>query len=152
MLEEKINEELKAAVKSGDKIRLETIRSIRAGIIAFNKSGAGREMNAQDEIKILQSEAKKRHDAISLYEQGKRNDLLEKEKAELAIIQEFLPAQMAESELRIIIAKIISDVGAKEPKDIGKIMGPAMKELSGKADGKLIQQIAREILSSNVDG
>lgn len=147
MLEEKINEELKAAVKSGDKIRLETIRSIRAGIISFNKSGAGREMNPQDEIKILQSEAKKRQDAIALYEQGKRLDLLEKEKAELAIIQEFLPAQMDESEVRSIISRIAAEASVTEPKDIGKIMGPAMKELGGKADGKLVQQIAKEILN-----
>jgi uncharacterized protein len=145
-LETKITEELKNAVKSGDKIRLETIRSLRAGIIEFNKSGAGREMNEADELKILQLNAKRRRDAIALYEQGGRTDLVEKEKAELAIIEEFLPKQMSEVEVKEIITKVISESGAKDLKDMGKVMGTSMKQLQGKADGNLVQKIVKELL------
>jgi hypothetical protein len=145
-LETKINEELKNAIKSGDKIRLETIRSLRAGIIEFNKSGAGREMNEADELKILQLNAKRRRDAIALYEQGGRTDLVEKEKAELAIIEEFLPKQMSEVEVKEIITNVISESGATDLKDMGKVMGASMKQLQGKADGNLVQKIVKELL------
>ena len=102
-LEPKINEELKNAIKSGDKIRLETMRSIRASIIEFNKSGSDKEMNEDDEMKILNSQAKKRRDAIELYDKGGRDDLVEKEKKELEIIMEFLPKQLTENEIKEIV-------------------------------------------------
>ncbi|MBI5326670.1 MAG: GatB/YqeY domain-containing protein [Ignavibacteriae bacterium] len=148
-LEAKINEELKYSIKSGDKIRMETLRSIRASIIEFNKSGAGRDMNPDDEFKILNSSAKKRKDAIVLYEQGNRNDLADKEKQELAIIEEFLPKQLPDDEVKGIIKKIIDETGASDIKDLGKAMGPVMKELKGKADGTKIQQFVREILTKS---
>ncbi|MGA2298766.1 MAG: GatB/YqeY domain-containing protein [FCB group bacterium] len=147
-LEAKINEELKNAIKSGDKIRLETLRSIRAGIIEFNKSGAGREMNESDELKILNTNAKRRKDAIALYEQGGRADLADKEKSELSIIEEFLPKQMSEIEVKSIVQKIISETGATDIKDMGKVMGLSMKQLQGKADGTLVQKIVKELLGS----
>ncbi len=148
-LEEKINEELKNSIKSGDKIRMETLRSIRAAIIEFNKSGAGRELNEEDGLKILNSNAKKRKDAIVLYEQGNRSDLADKEKQELKIIEEFLPQQLSDDEVKNIIKKIKEEVGASDIKDLGKVMGPVMKELKGKADGGKVQQFVREMLSSN---
>lgn len=147
-LEAKINEELKLAIKSGDKIRLETLRSLRAGIIEFNKSGAEREMNEEDEMKILKTNAKRRRDAIDLYEKGNRPELAEKEKAELAVIEEFLPEQMGEEEMGVIINKIIEDTGAAGMQDMGKVMGVAMKELKGKADGGLVKNIVQKILGS----
>lgn len=149
-LEQKINEELKSAIKSGDKLRMDTIRSIRAAIIEFNKSGAGRDMNEDDEMKILQNAAKKRRDAIELYEKGKRQDLADREKAELVIISEFLPKQLTKDEALDVVKKIISDIGATEMKDLGKVMGPVMKELKGKFDGSAVQQLVREILSGSV--
>ncbi len=148
-LEERINEELKNSIKSGDKIRMETLRSIRAAIIEFNKSGAGRELNEEDGLKILNSNAKKRKDAIVLYEQGNRSDLADKEKQELKIIEEFLPQQLSDDEVKNIIKKIKEEVGASDIKDLGKVMGPVMKELKGKADGGKVQQFVREMLSSN---
>ena len=148
-LEEKINEELKNSIKSGDKIRMETLRSIRAAIIEFNKSGAGREMNEEDGLKILNSNAKKRKDAIALYEQGERTDLADKEKQELVIIEEFLPKQLSDDEVKGIIKKIKEEVGAVDIKDLGKMMGQVMKELKGKADGGKVQQFVREILTPN---
>jgi len=146
--EEKINEELKSATKSGDKLRLETIRSIRAAIIEFKKSGIGREMNAEDELKILGNQAKRRKDSIEMFEKGGRQDLVDKEKAELAIIEEFLPKQLSDEEIKAICLKIITDAGVTHVKDFGKVMGIAMKELKGKADGNKVQTILKSLLSS----
>ena len=145
--EQKINEEMKAAMKSGDKLRLETIRSIRAGILEFQKSGIDREMNEQDAQKILLSGAKKRKDAIEMYSQANRKDLADKEAAELKIIEEFLPKQMTEDEITEFVTNFIAEVGAEGMQHLGKVMGPAMKQLTGKADGSTVQRIVKELLS-----
>ncbi len=142
-LETIINEQLKNAIKSGDKIRLETIRSLRASIIEFNKSGANREMNNDDELKILKSAAKKRKDAIEMYEKGGRMELAEKEKQELEIINSFLPEQTSEEEIKNVVLKTIQYENAEGIKDMGKVMGTVMKELKGKADGNLVRQIVQ---------
>lgn len=145
--EQTINEEMKAAMKSGDKLRLETIRSIRAGILEFQKSGIDREMNEQDAQKILLSGAKKRKDAIEMYAQANRQDLADKEAAELKIIEEFLPKQMTEEEITEFVTNFIAEVGAEGMQHLGKVMGPAMKQLTGKADGNTVQRIVKELLS-----
>lgn len=147
-LEKRINEELKSATKSGDKIRLETIRSIRARIIEFNKSGTGREMSEDDGMKILLNAAKQRKDAISLYEKGNRMELVEKERQELSVIEEFLPKQIDDNEIKQIIKDIIDKIGATQASDLGKVMGAAMKELKGKADGSKIKDIANTLLGN----
>ncbi len=146
-LEEKINEELKSAIKSGDRTRIDTLRSLRASIIEFNKSGAGRAMNEDEEIKLLKSAAKKRKDAIEMYEKGSRQELADKEKAELEIIYEFLPKQLNEEEIKIIVIKAIEDFEAKGMQDMGKIMGAVMKAVKGQADGNLVRQIVQAELS-----
>lgn len=146
--EKKINEELKSAMKSGDKVRLETIRAIRAGILLFKTSGTGKEMTDEDCEKLLLSEAKKRKESAELYTQGKRQDLADKELAELKIIEEFLPKQMSEEEINDFVKKLVAEVGVTDIKEIGKIMGPAMKQLRGKADGNAVQKAVREILSA----
>lgn len=145
--EQTINEEMKAAMKSGDKLRLETIRSIRAGILEFQKSGIDREMNEQDAQKILLSGAKKRKDAIEMYTIANRKDLADKEAAELKIIEEFLPKQMTEEEITEFVTNFIAEVGAEGMQHLGKVMGPAMKQLTGKADGNTVQKIVKELLS-----
>ena len=146
--ENKINEELKNSMKESKQLRTETLRSIRAAIIEFNKSGIGREMNEDDGLKILMNQAKKRKDAIEMYEKAGRTELLEKEKAELEIINEFLPAKMSDEEVENICKKIIADLGITEEKDFGRVMGVAMKELKGKADGGLVQSTIKRILGS----
>lgn len=147
-LETIINEQMKAAMKSGDKLRLETIRSIRAVIIEFSKSGIGKEMTPDEEINILNSLAKKRKDAIEMYANAGRNDLKEKEEAELKIIMEFLPKQLSEDEIRDLIHQIISESDFNKPSDLGKLIGLSVKTLKGKADNKVIQQIAKELLGA----
>jgi uncharacterized protein YqeY len=147
-LEEKISRGMSESVRAGDRIRLETFRSIRAAIIEFNKSGAGRPMNEDDEIRILNNQAKRRREAIEMYTQGNRPDLAEKEKSELAVIEELLPQKLGEAEIRATIASIIAESGATSMKDMAKVMGPAMKQFAGRADGKTVQAIVREMLGA----
>jgi uncharacterized protein YqeY len=145
--EQKINEDLKESMKSGDKLRLETLRSLRASIIEFSKSGTGKDMSEEDAQKILLNASKKRKDAIEMYKQAGRQDLLEKEESELAIIAAYLPEQLSESEVVDALKLIIQQVGAEGPKDMGKVMGLAMKELRGKADGTLVQQLLKQLMN-----
>ncbi|MFP4542667.1 MAG: GatB/YqeY domain-containing protein [Candidatus Kapaibacterium sp.] len=147
-LEEKINEQMKTAMKGGEKNRLETLRSIRAAILEFNKSGIGKAMTEDDEIKLLNSAAKKRRDAIDMYKKGGREELAEKEAFELDVIQEFLPEQLSEDDIRSFVRAKIEESGASGMKDMGKIMGISMKEFKGKADGSRVQQIVREMLGT----
>lgn len=145
--EQKINEELKSAMKSGDKIRLNTIRSIRAAILEFQKSGIDREINQEDFFKILNSAAKKRKDSIELYTAANRKDLADIESNELKIIEEFLPEKMSENDISDFIKEFIKNVSAEGMKDFAKVIGPVMKELKGKADGSFVQKLVKELLS-----
>lgn len=142
-----INEQIKTAMKAGDKIRLETLRSIRAGILDFEKSGIDREMTDDDAFTIINSAAKKRKDAIEQFDAAGRTEAADKERQELAIIMEFLPAQMSEQEVHSAVAAIIEQLGASQPSDFGKVMGVAVKQLKGKTDGSLIQTITKKLLS-----
>lgn len=147
-LSEVIVEQIKVAMKNGDKVRLETLRSLRAAILEFETAAVQKEFTAEEEVKLLLSASKKRKDAIEMYTNANRSDLAEKEQLELAIIQEFLPKQLDRSEISAIISQIIVDVNAEGIKDKGKVMGPAMKQLRGKADGTLVQEIVAELLES----
>lgn len=139
---------MKTAMKSGDKLRLETLRSLRALILEFEKSGAGRAMTEEDEQKMLLTASKKRKDAIEQFRNAGRTEAADKEAAELAIIQEFLPKQMNEAEVETAVKAIIESTGAKTPQEVGKVMGAAMKELRGKADGNLVQAVAKRLLGA----
>ena len=146
--EQLVNEHMKEAMKSGDRLRLDTLRMLRASIIEFNKSGnAQNGMTEEDEQKILLNAAKKRKDAIEMYKQANRSDLQEKEELELHIIQSYLPEQLSEEEIHAAINTLITQTGAQGPKDMGKVMGLAMKELRGKADGTKVQSILKSILN-----
>lgn len=145
-LKEKINEDLKTAMKSGDKLRLETIRSIRALILEFEKSGTSKEFNEEEEIKLLSSAVKKRKDAIEQYRAANREDLAAKEENEMNIILEYLPKQLTEDEILEKIKAIADEIGAKSKADFSKLMPAAMKELKGKADGKIVKSIVEKVL------
>ena len=143
---EKINDDLKVAMKSGDSIKLNTIRSIRSKIIELSKRGTGSDITPEDELTILLSEAKKRKEAIEMYEKADRKDLLDQEQRELEIINSYLPKQMSTEEAGNIIKKIINEIGAISAKDFGKVMPLAMKELKGKIDGKVVQELVKKQL------
>ncbi|MDR3626434.1 MAG: GatB/YqeY domain-containing protein [Ignavibacteriaceae bacterium] len=148
-LKDKINEDLKAAMKSGDKLRLETVRSIRALILEFEKSGADHELNADDELKMLTTAAKKRKDSIEQYRNAKREDLATKEESELKILQEYLPKELTEEEVKEEIKKTAESIGAKSKEDFPKLMPQVMKILKGKADGKLVKAAVEKFLGIN---
>jgi len=148
-LREKINEDLKTAMKSGDKLRLETIRSIRALILEFEKSGSGKELNEEEEIKLLSSAAKKRKDSIEQYRNAGREDLAVKEENELAVIQEYLPKQLTQEEIQSEVKKIAESIGAGTKDDFPKLMPQVMKALKGKADGKIVKSVVEHFLGIN---
>ncbi len=148
-LKEKINNDLKDAMKSGDKIRLNVVRSIRALILEFEKSGANKELTPEDEIKMLSTAAKKRKDSIELFRNAGRNDLVDTEESELNILMIYLPKQMDESEIRNTVVRLASEIGAKTKDDFPKLMPLVMKELKGKADGKLVKSIVDNFLVAN---
>ena len=145
-LKEKINEDMKAAMKSGDKIKLETIRSVRALILEFEKSGANMQLNPEEEIKLLSTTAKKRKESIEQFGKAGRTDLVEKEKAELNILMEYLPKQLTGDEIRKEIAKIANETGAESKEDFPKLMPAVMKALKGRADGKIVKQEVEKFL------
>jgi len=146
-LKNKINEDLNAALKAGAKEKMETLRSIRAEILKMDKSGMNREMTEEEEIQLLSRQAKMRKESIEMFETAGRQDLVDKEKSQLPIISEYLPEQMSAEEAEKIIIKILADTGISEKKDFGKAMGEAMKELKGKIDGKVIQDLLKSRLS-----
>ncbi|MFA7361746.1 MAG: GatB/YqeY domain-containing protein [Candidatus Kapaibacterium sp.] len=145
-LKEIINEDLKNAMKAKDAFRTETIRSIRAEILRMDKSGLGREMNEEEELQLLNKQAKMRKESIDMFKSAGREDLVEKESKQLQIINEYLPKQLTREEAEAIIEMIIKEASPVSSKDIGKIMGPVMKELKGKFDGKIIQEIVKSRL------
>ena len=145
-LKEKINIDLKSAMKEGNKLRLQTIRSIRALIIEFEKSGTGKELNNEAELKLLTSAAKRRKDSIEQFRNANREDLAQKEETELKIIQTYLPKQLSEDELKIKIYEIAKLIDANKKEDFPKLMPAVMKELKGMADGKFIKKIVTELL------
>ena len=134
-------------MKSKDEIRLQTIRSIRALILEFEKSGSGKELNEEEAIKLLTSAAKKRKEAIEQYESAGRIDLAEKEKKELQIIEEYLPKQLSFEELLEEVKKIAQEIGAVRKQDFAKLMPLAAKQLKGRAEGKDIKSAVEKILN-----
>lgn len=145
-LKEKINLDLKEAMKSGDKDRLNTIRSIRALILEFEKSGSGKEISEADELNMLNAAAKKRKESIEQFKHAGRLDLAEKEEKELQIIMQYLPKQLTEEEIEIEVKKIISELNAKGKEDFSKAMPAAAKTLKGKADGGVVRKIVEKLL------
>jgi len=146
-LKERINQDLKEAMKSGDKVKLETIRSIGALILEFEKSGIGREINQDDEVKMLSTAVKKRKDSIEQFRNAGREELALKEERELGILLDYLPNQLSEDEITSEVKRIASEVGAKSKEDFPRLMPMVMKELKGRADGKLVKSIVEKFLS-----
>lgn len=146
-LEQQIMAVMKEAMKNKDEATLRGVRAIKAAItLAKTEKGAGGQLDADAELKILQKLVKQRKDALEIYEKENRSDLAQKEKEEIAVIEKFLPAQMSAEELRAALKEIIAQVGASGPGDMGKVMGVATKQLAGKADGKSISATVKELL------
>lgn len=148
-LEQKIMGELKTAMLAKDEKSIRALRAIKAAIIvAKTAEGAGGEIKAEEEIKLLQKLVKQRKDSLEIFEKQNREDLALKEREEIEVIEKFLPEQLSQDALKEIIAGIIKETGASSPAEMGKIMGLANKQLAGKADGKTISAIVKELLSA----
>ena len=147
-LEQNVMAQLKTAMLAKDEAALRGLRAIKAAIIlAKTSEGAGGELKEADETKLLQKLVKQRKDSLAIYQQQNRTDLARKEEEEIAVIERFLPKQMDDAALKEAVARIIAETGATSPADIGKVMGAATKQLAGQADGKMINAVARELLS-----
>jgi len=147
-LTDRINEDLKIAMKSGDPVKLNTIRSIRAQLIELSKREVGATITPDDETSILLAAAKKRREAIEMYQKAGRKDLTEQEERELEIITTYLPKQMSREEAEAIVKNIVAQSKASSAKDFGKVMPLAMKELKGKIDGKIVQELVKQLLGA----
>lgn len=143
-----LSEEIKNAMRAKDTLRLDALRAIKSSVmLAQTAAGGGTQMTDEEEVKLVQKLIKQRKDSASIFRTQNRIDLAVPEEDQAAIISEFLPAQLSEAEVTEIIEKIINQTGAEGMKDMGKVMGMASKEMSGKADGKTISLIVKSKLS-----
>lgn len=147
-LEQKIMAELKTAMLAKDEKSIRSLRAIKAAIInAKTSEGAGGQVTEEDEKKLLQKMVKQRKDSLEIFIQQNREDLAEKEREELQVIEKFLPKQLTADQLKDKIQTIIQETGASTQADFGKVMGAASKQLAGQADGKTISAVVKELLS-----
>ncbi len=144
---DRISEDIKSAMKSQEKERLEALRAIKSQLLLLKTSAGGKdEISEEEGIKAMQKMVKQRNDSAEIYKSQNRLDLYEKEIKEISFIEEYLPKQLNDQELTDILKAVISSVGATGIKDLGKVMGIASKELAGKADGKRISETAKNLL------
>lgn len=148
-LENQINDDIKAAMRAKDKRTLEALRAVKSAILlAKTDKGSDGEIAEDTSMKILKKLVKQRKDSAELYTSQNRADLAEDEIFQLAVIENYLPEQISEDDIRNIVGEIIAETGASTMKDMGKVMGMASKKLAGKADNKVISNIIREKLNA----
>ncbi|ADU96496.1 GatB/YqeY domain-containing protein [Thermovibrio ammonificans] len=147
-LKERLKADMKEALKAKDKVKLSTIRMINSLIKNAEIEKRG-ELTDDEIVQLLMRYAKQRREAIEMYEKGGRPDLVEKEKAELAVVESYLPKQLSEEELVELVKQVIAEVGASSPKDMGKVMKAVMPKVKGRADGSLVNRIVKELLAGS---
>ena len=145
-LVDEIQKDMYKAMKEKEKERINALRNI-IGKLKYKYIDKGDKLTEQEEIKVIQSLAKQRRESIELYKQGGRNDLVETETKELSIIEKYLPKAMSEEEVRRLVRKTVKETGAESMSDLGKVMPLVMKKGAGKVDGKIAQEILKELLS-----
>ncbi len=151
-LKDRISDEIKTAMKARDKVRLQTVRSIKKVILEKESEVRPKGQDAltpEQEIEVVTQLAKQRKDSIEQYQNAGRDDLAEKEAQELTILQEYLPEQMSDDDIAAVIDELIATTGATGPRDMGKVMGPAMKQMKGKADGGKVQALVKAKLTGS---
>ncbi|MBK9479168.1 MAG: GatB/YqeY domain-containing protein [Bacteroidetes bacterium] len=144
-LEEQINADIKAAMLAKEAAKLEALRAVKSAILLLKTSPEG--LTSESEMKALNKMVKQRKETAEVYTTQNRKDLADVELAQAAVIENYLPKQMSEDELRSEISIIINNLGAASPADLGKVMGVASKQFAGKADGKIVSAIVKELLS-----
>ena len=146
-LEEKINQDLKTAMKAKDQAGLRGIRAIKNAILLTKTDGSGTVLDEAGEIKLVQKLIKSRKDSLDIYKKQNREDLAVVEEEEISVLERYLPTQLSEAEITPIVQSIIEKTGADSMKDMGKVMGMASGQLAGQADGKTISAIVKKLLS-----
>lgn len=148
-LTDQLQADLKDAMRAKDRVRLRTIRSLRTALTEkeIELRSSSEAMSDEDALRVVQKQAKQRRDAIEQYAEAGRDDLVRKEEEELEIIETYLPEQLGDDAIRKVLHEIIAATGAASPRDMGKVMGAAMKRLRGRADGRRINELAQELLT-----
>jgi uncharacterized protein YqeY len=142
-----INKLIKEAMLAKDSVKLSSLRAIKSAfLVAQTEKGAG-DLDDAAKQKIIQKQVKQRKDAAAIYIEQNRQDLADDEMAQVAVLEEFLPEQLSEDKIREVVTTVIAQVGASSMSDMGKVMGAANQQLAGKADGKLIAQVVKSLLS-----
>lgn len=145
-LKDRIMADMKEAMRKGDTFRRDTLRVVRSSIRYAEIEATG-ELDDEGVLRVLQKEAKMHRESIEEFGKGGRDDLVEQEKAALAIIEEYLPSMMSREEIQAEARKVVEEVGASGPGDLGNVMRPLMGRLKGRADGKLVNEVVRELLA-----
>lgn len=145
-LKQQIAGDLKQALKDKDGNAMDALRGLNAAITIQEKQGKEHKLSEEEIIEIVQKEAKKRQEAISAYQKGGRQDLVQKEQEELAVLQKYLPEQLSENELKDIIRQAIEQTGAESLQDMGKVMGQVMPQVKGRAEGARVSALVKEAL------
>jgi hypothetical protein len=143
---DKINQDMIEALKSGEKNRLTVLRGLKS-VLKYARLDKGEDLTDQETIASLSSQAKRARDSIEQFGKGGREDLVAKEESELAIINSYLPQQLSEDEVRNLVEAAIKESGAESPRDMGKIMQLVMPQVKGRADGKMVNKLALEVLA-----
>ena len=151
-MKERIQNDIRKALKAGEEMKVGTLRMVLAFLINKEKDlpadRKGKELSDEEAMDVLQTEAKKRREAIEAFEKGGRPELAEKEKKELEILKEYLPEQLSAKEIENFVTQAIEKTGAASMQDIGKVMGALMPQVKGKADGNLVSRIVKEKLTT----
>ena len=143
-----LNDELKAAMRAKDSLKLEALRAIKSAVLLVKSATAGDvDLTEEEEIKLLQKLVKQRKDSAVIFKEQNRDDLATPEEAQARVIAQFLPDQLSQQEIEQIVDEIVAKTGAQGIKDMGKVMGMASKEMAGKADGKTISTIVKQKLN-----
>ncbi|HKK67272.1 MAG TPA: GatB/YqeY domain-containing protein [Bacteroidales bacterium] len=146
-LKDKIMQDMKQAMRDKNKIALSALRAVKSAILLYETDGENKELDQAAEMKLLQKQVKQRKDSAQVYKEQNRPDLAENELAEAEVIEKYLPKALTEEEVEAEVRKVIEETGASGMKDMGKVMGLANKKLAGKADGKMIADKAKALLS-----
>ena len=146
-LEIKINEDIKTAMLAREKDKLEALRAVKSAVLMAKTEKAGGAIDEDTEIKMLQKMVKQRKEAAEIYLSQSRQDMADAELFQASVIEAYLPTQLSAAEIEVVLKEIIAETGATSAKEMGKVMGLASQRLSGKADGKLIAQLVKEMLS-----
>ncbi|MDI3536333.1 MAG: uncharacterized protein PWR12_232 [Eubacteriaceae bacterium] len=145
-LKDQLQADLKTAMKEKDKVRKSTVTMIRAAILQVEKDQKT-DLNEEQIIEIIAKQLKQRRDGLAEFEKAQRDDLIQQAQAEIAIIESYLPTQLTLDEIKVIVDETIQETGAKDIKDMGKVMGALMPKVKGRADGKLVNQAVKEKLA-----